>query len=113
MLSDIRSHYGFTRDFHLLSQTAYFETTQMQQLLKDLKLVINEGKLIVLSGVVGTGKTSLLKKIQDSLEQEEEILVAQSMALDLSRVSIETLELALFCDLADKDTPMPSKSPKL
>jgi len=111
MLSNIRSHYGFTRDLHLLSQTGYFETTQLQQVLKELKLAIKDGKLIVLSGMVGTGKTSSLQKIQESLEQDKEILVAQSLALDIGRITIDTLELALFRDLTtDKDSPMPSKS---
>nr|UVN18289.1 hypothetical protein pPsy0462c_00030 [Pseudomonas syringae] len=40
MLSDIRSHYGFTRDFSLLSQCAFFETAQLQLVLKELKLAI-------------------------------------------------------------------------
>lgn len=111
MLSDIRSHYGFTRDFSLLSQSAFFETTQLQLVLKELKLAIKDGKLIVLSGMVGTGKTSTLQRIQASLEQEKEILIAQSLALNIGHVTIETLELALFCDLAtDKDEPMPKKS---
>jgi len=111
MLSDVRSHYGFTRDFNLLSQSAFFETTQLQLVLKELKLAIKDGKLIVLSGMVGTGKTSTLQKIQESLEQEKEILVAQSLALSISNITIDTLELALFCDLAtDKDESMPKKS---
>jgi type II secretory pathway predicted ATPase ExeA len=106
MLSDIRSHYGFTRDFSLLSQSAFFETTQLQ-----LVLAIKDGKLIVLSGMVGTGKTSTLQRIQESLEQEKEILIAQSLALNIGHVTIETLELALFCDLStEKDEPMPKKS---
>nr|UVN18290.1 hypothetical protein pPsy0462c_00031 [Pseudomonas syringae] len=61
--------------------------------------------------MVGTGKTSTLQRIQASLEQEKEILIAQSLALNIGHVTIETLELALFCDLAtDKDEPMPKKS---
>lgn len=111
MLSDVRTHYGFTRDFNLLSQVAFFETAQLQLVLKELKLAIKDGKLIVLSGMVGTGKTSTLQRIQESLEQEKEILVAQTLALNIGHVTIDTLELALFCDLAtDKDDPMPKKS---
>ncbi|WLI10767.1 MULTISPECIES: AAA family ATPase [Pseudomonas] len=76
-----------------------------------LKLAIKDGKLIVLSGMVGTGKTSTLQRIQESLEQEKEILIAQSLALNIGHVTIETLELALFCDLStEKDEPMPKKS---
>jgi type II secretory pathway predicted ATPase ExeA len=111
MLSDVRSHYAFTRDFSLLSQSAFFETTQLQLVLKELKLAIKDGKLIVLSGMVGTGKTATLQRIQESLEHEKEILVAQSLMLNIGHVTIDTLELALFCDLrTDKDEPIPKKS---
>jgi type II secretory pathway predicted ATPase ExeA len=111
MLSDVRHYYGFTRDFSLLSQMAFFETTQLQLVLKELKLAIKDGKLIVLSGMVGTGKTSTLQRIRELLEQEKEILVAQALALNIGNITIDTLELALFCDLAtDKDEQPPKKS---
>jgi ABC-type nitrate/sulfonate/bicarbonate transport system ATPase subunit len=39
----------------------------LQQILKELKLAIKDGKLIALSGIVGTGKTTILQKIQELL----------------------------------------------
>ena len=50
-----------------ISQIAYFETTQLQQIVTELKLAIKDGNLIVLAGMVGTGKTTMLQKIQESL----------------------------------------------
>ena len=113
MLSDIRSYYGLTREISLTGQSTYFETNQSQHIVKELKLAIKDGKLIVLSGIVGTGKTTTLRKIQDALETdaEKEILVAKALSVDGGQISLGTLILALFCDLTTvKDDPMPTQT---
>src|SRR5215470_4929261 len=79
MLSDVMEHFGFTKS---LRQVGYFETTQHQQLLKELKVALQEGGLIALTGVVGSGKTVLLWRIQDVLRQEGHIQVAESLTFD-------------------------------
>ncbi|WP_347990146.1 AAA family ATPase [Methylomonas sp. AM2-LC] len=108
MLSDIRNYYSLTRDISLISQIAYFETTQLQQVVNELKLAIKDSKLIVLAGMVGTGKTSMLQKIQEMLEQDKAILIANSLALDVSLVTPAILVQTLFSELSiDKDDPMP------
>jgi len=57
MLSDVKDYYGLARDF---GQSGYFETAQSQQTFKELRLAIKEGKLVALSGIVGSGKTTTL-----------------------------------------------------
>jgi ABC-type glutathione transport system ATPase component len=64
MLSDVRDYYGLVREIGQAGQAGYFETTQLQQIHKELKLAIKEGKLIALSGIVGTGKTTILQQIE-------------------------------------------------
>jgi len=108
MLSEIRNYYGLTRDISLISQIAYFETTQLQQVVNELKLAIKDSKLIMLAGMVGTGKTSMLQKIQNMLEQDKAILIANSLALDVSLVTPAILVQTLFSELSiDKDESMP------
>jgi len=107
VLSDVRDYYGLVRE---LGRTGFFETSQLQQVIKELKLAIKDGKLIALSGIVGTGKTATLQKIQDLLAQDKEILVAKSLSVDGAQTTLGTLILALFFDLAnEKDFKIPTQ----
>jgi type II secretory pathway predicted ATPase ExeA len=107
MLSDVRSYYGFLRDF---SQAGYFETGQSQQIVQELSYQIKAGKLVTVSGIVGCGKTTMLRRIQDTLAQDKEILVSKSLSVDKSQLSLPVLISALFYDLAtEKDFKIPTQ----
>jgi type II secretory pathway predicted ATPase ExeA len=81
--------------------------------LKELKAALRDGGLVALTGVVGSGKTMLLWRLQDQLRQEGEIEVSESLVFDVPRVNLSTLKLALFYDLAtDKDGDLPAKPEK-
>jgi type II secretory pathway predicted ATPase ExeA len=110
MLSDVRSYYGFSKDF---GQAGYFETGQSQQIVKELNHEIRAGKLVTLSGIVGCGKTTMLRRIQDSLAQDKEILVSKSLSVEKSQLSLPVLINALFYDLAiEKDFKIPTQPEK-
>lgn len=110
MLSDVRSYYGFAKDF---SQAGYYETGQSQQIVKELSHEIRSGKLVTLSGVVGSGKTTMLRRIQETLAQDKEILVSKSLSVEKSQLSLPVLINALFYDLAtEKDFKMPTQPEK-
>jgi type II secretory pathway predicted ATPase ExeA len=64
MLSDVMEHFGLSKSF---VQADGFETDHHRQLLKDLKIAIHEGGIIALTGIVGSGKTVLLGRLQDQL----------------------------------------------
>ena len=110
MLSEVRSYYGFIKDF---SQAGYFETSQSQQIVKELGHEIRTGKLVTLSGVVGCGKTTTLRRIQESLAQDKEILVSKSLSVDKGQLTLPVLINALFYDLAtEKDFKIPTQPEK-
>jgi type II secretory pathway predicted ATPase ExeA len=110
MLSDVRSYYGFTKDF---GQAGYYETGQSQQIVKELSHEIRAGKLVTLSGVVGSGKTTMLRRIQETLALDKEILVSKSLSVDKGQLSLPVLINALFYDLAtEKDFKIPTQPEK-
>ena len=100
-MSEVMAYYGLTRDW---SQSGHFETEEFNHLFKDLKASIQLGTLAAVCGIVGCGKTTLLRRIQEVLVDEKEIIVSKSLSVDKGRVNLGTLILALFCDLAlEKD----------
>lgn len=110
MLSDVMAYYHLERGFR---QVGYFDTEQNQLLFKELKNAIRLGELITLTGIVGSGKTTLLRRIQDELMAEKDIIVSRSLAVDKERVTLPTLMMALFYDLAtEKEPVMPTQTEK-
>ena len=110
MLSDVRNYYGLTKDF---GQVGYYETGQSQQIVKELSHEIRAGKLVTLSGIVGSGKTTMLRRIQETLAQDKEILVSKSLSVDKGQLSLPVLINALFYDLAtEKDFKIPTQPEK-
>jgi type II secretory pathway predicted ATPase ExeA len=68
---------------------------------------------VVLSGIVGCGKTTLLRRIQDTLRRENDMRVAKSVALAKDRVTIQTLVIALFHDLStEREVQIPAQAEK-
>jgi type II secretory pathway predicted ATPase ExeA len=110
MLSDVMAHFGLRRS---LRQVGYFATEHHQQILKGLHVATREGGLIALTGVVGSGKTVLLGRMIDQLRHDGDVEVAESLVFDVPRVTLTTLKLALYYDLAtEKDGDLPTKAEK-
>jgi type II secretory pathway predicted ATPase ExeA len=110
VLSDAMTFYGLHRDFH---QAGYFPTAHNEHIFEALKVAVKRGQLVVLSGIVGCGKTTLLRRIQDDLRRENDIRVSKSVALAKDRVTIETLVIALFHDLStEREIKIPGQAEK-
>jgi type II secretory pathway predicted ATPase ExeA len=110
MLSDVMEYFGLNRAF---DHVGYFETAQHSQLIKELKLAIRQGGLITMTGVVGSGKTTMLRQLQAELKREKEVILSTSLAVDKNRVNLGTLITALFFDLStERDFKPPSQPEK-
>jgi type II secretory pathway predicted ATPase ExeA len=108
MLSEVLEHFGFTRDLHA---AGYHETPYHRQFLKNLHSAIHAGRLIAFTGLVGSGKTLLLRQLQDVLVAEKRVTVSKSLAVDKDRASLTTLITALFYDLSpEKEPKIPTQS---
>jgi type II secretory pathway predicted ATPase ExeA len=91
----------------------YFETAHHKEIFQEIKTAIRQGKLIAVSRIVGSGKTTTLRKIKDTLSQEKEIIVAKSISVEKTRVTLNTLIVALFYDLStEKELKIPTQTEK-
>lgn len=55
-------YYGLVRS---LRSAGYYETAHHKDLLRNVKHAIYDGNLVVLSGVIGAGKTAALSQLQE------------------------------------------------
>lgn len=107
MRAEVMQHYGLAQP---LSHAGYYETAHHKQLIKDIKGAILEGRLIAVCGIVGCGKTVMLRRLQQILREENRVLVAKSLAVEKHHIQLGTLIAALFYDLsADKQVSIPTQ----
>ena len=110
MLSDVMKHFQLVKEFR---NVGYFETAHHKEIFQEIKTAIWQGKLIAVSSIVGSGKTTTLRKIRDTLSQEKEIIVAKSISIEKTRVTLSTLIVALFYDLStEKELKIPTQTEK-
>ena len=110
MFSEVMEYFGLQKE---LDHLGFFETTSQARLEKELKITIAQGRLIAISGIVGSGKTTFLQRLMADLSKSKEIIVSRSLAVESEKVSLLTLMTALFYDLSpDKSEKVPSMSEK-
>lgn len=100
MLSDVMEYYGLAKEFRT---AGFYETDHHRQIVKELRAAIRSGGLIALAGVVRSGKTVTMRRLQDVLGAEGKVIVSKSLAVDKERVNLGTLITALFYDLSPKN----------
>ena len=105
MNNEVMQFFGISKPFH---NVQFLETDTVNQQIEDIKSAIHIGGIIAVIGMVGTGKTTLLWKMQQQLLDEKQVVVCRSLSTDKKRVNISTLYTALFFDLAkDKNFKIP------
>ncbi len=107
MLSDVMNHFGLDKEF---DQVGYFDTDHHRYLIKEMTAAIKKGRIIAFTGIVGSGKTKLLRQLRQTLKQENAVAVARSLAVDKARVTLQVLMRAIAFDLATDDKAL--KLPK-
>jgi len=110
MLSGVMEHFGFGKSLH---PVAYDDSAYHQHVFTDLQAAIHEGGIVAFTGMVGSGKTVLLARMQHHLREGGQIQVCESLVFDVQRVTLSTLKLALYYDLAtEKDGDITGKPEK-
>ncbi len=100
-------YYGLAKP---LNQVGYYETSHHKELMKDVRGAILEGRLIAICGVIGSGKTLMLRHLEQHLSEEKKVIVSRSVAVEKHNVRLATLIEALYYDLVpDKQVQIPKK----
>ena len=106
MRAEVMQHFGIRVPFN---QAGYYETAHHKELMKDIRGAINEGRLIAVCGVIGSGKTVLLRRLQEILDEERKITVSQSLSVEKRSIKLAAFIAALFYDLStEKQVKIPS-----
>ncbi len=82
-----------------MNRDYYFEAPKHKEIFDDIKELIGFGGIYVITGMVGSGKTSLINRMQDYLEKNNNVIMFNSFSIDKKKVNITTLYTALFYDL--------------
>lgn len=107
MRVEVMEHYGLTQP---VTQAGYYETAHHKQLIKDIRGAIEEGRLVAVCGVVGSGKTVTLRRLQQLISEEKKVIVARSLSVEKQSIKLATLINALFYDLTqDKVVQIPKQ----
>lgn len=111
MLTEVAIHFGLDKEFR---HAGYHETAAQKQLLQDLKIAAQSGSLVALTGIIGSGKTTTLRRLFSVLMKENKILVSKSISIEKNRSTMTTLISALFYDLStdDKEVKIPASGEK-
>lgn len=108
MNNEIIQFFCLNKHFYNVS---FIETNIIKKQVDNIKYASHIGGIIALTGMVGTGKTTLLWQIQQQLREEKTVVVSCSLSTDKKRVNIITLYTALFFDLVkDKNFKIPNQA---
>lgn len=106
----IMRQYRIERDW---GRAGYFETARAKEVSADILQAIMAGRLVAVSGPVGTGKTAMIRQLQDRIVAERKVVFARSLSIDKPRVLLPALMTALFLDISgDPEMKVPTQPEK-
>ncbi len=107
----VKEHFHLKGSFSNPSE--YFLIPPYQEILQELKAAIMDCQLVVLAGVIGSGKTTLIRQLRDELERDNKVLVSKPAGVEAEKANIGALVTALYYDLSpQKEIRVPSQSEK-
>ena len=107
MLTEVMEHFRLVKEF---PKAGYYESDYQKQMFKDIKFAIHSGKLVAITGIIGCGKTTTLRRLFDVLEKFVKILVSKSLSVDKDRATLPTLIAVATCNTNRSNLHFPTLS---
>jgi type II secretory pathway predicted ATPase ExeA len=86
MLADVQTQFGLAKPFQ---RAGNFETEHQRALVREVYAVVQTARLVVVAGLVGSGKTHLLTRIEEELGRSNRIAVFYDLTPgDRSKIKI-------------------------
>jgi type II secretory pathway predicted ATPase ExeA len=105
VLTEVMAHYGLARPFY---DAGWFETEHHRQVARTLGWAVTHRRLVAVAGLVGSGKTMFLRRMQEDLARDGRVLISKCLSVEKDRLRLPTLIAALFYDLAaDREPRIP------
>jgi type II secretory pathway predicted ATPase ExeA len=99
VLAEILRHYKLTGD---LGHVGLYESKELVRVEENLKEHIRLGHFVAVTGSVGVGKTTLIRKVSLDLKKSKAAMVSESMTIEKERINLTSLVQALFIDFGEK-----------
>ena len=80
--AEVMERYGLTKDWR---SVGFYETENHRQIARAVRAGLGSGRLIVITGPIGIGKTVFLHRLQDAIASEKKVTVAESLSVDTMR----------------------------
>ena len=107
MRVEVMQHFGITRA--VFEQAGYYASVHHRALIEQIRGAITAGRLVAVCGAIGSGKTVLLRRLQQMLQEDGEITVSRSLALEKRRLGRADFITALWYDVS---TEPPMRIPR-
>ncbi len=104
MRADVMGYYKLAKD---VRQAGFFETEQHKRIFSQIRDAIRQGGLIVVTGMIGCGKTISLNRLTDNLSKDSRVVVSQPLWVEKGKYQVSTIIEAIFYDLKNDKYVIP------
>lgn len=102
LIARVREWYQLAKDWRA---AGFFETEHHRQMARAVRAGLGSGRLIVVTGPAGVGKTAFVRRLQGEIASEKKVAVAESLSVDTAGTTAPSLIAALIYDLSDDKDP--------
>ena len=107
-MDEVLEKYGLETD---LFDVEYYENENFIKLSEHIKNNIRKNRIFAITGIIGSGKTTALMKIAESLNENGDIIVSTNFMISSEKLNFNTIICGLISDICETiDVNLPNTS---